>query len=127
MLCKPQDSLNPWIDLWGRVSGFSDTTFVVVDHDRLHIDPPDVLLDVTPDARVDINVAPKQSTDFFGQNARKESKQSACWGRFPTLHPPPSMKCVGNQEQDSLRCILLERAKDSQTGSDPSADPVLSG
>ena len=31
MLCKPQDSLNPWIDLWGRVNSSDRSSAYAVD------------------------------------------------------------------------------------------------
>lgn len=51
--------------------GFPDPALVVVENDRLHDLLPDVMLGVNPGARVDINLAPGQRTEFLGSCARE--------------------------------------------------------
>jgi hypothetical protein len=51
--------------------GFPNPAFVVVENDRLHDLLPDVMLGANPDARVDINLAQAQRTDFSGSCARE--------------------------------------------------------
>ena len=80
--------------------------------------PPDVLSGFTLDARVDITIAPKQSTDFSGQSARKESKQRVCFGILLPTHSTSRKEYVGSQEQDSIRHSFSKRSKDSNTRTD---------
>ncbi len=80
--------------------------------------PPDVLSGFTLDARVDITLAPKQSTDFSEQRARKESKQRVCRGLLLRLHSTSRKEYVWSKEQDSLRDSFSKHAKGSQTRTD---------
>ena len=88
--------------------------------------PLDVLSGFTLDARVDITLAQKQSTDFSGQSARKESKQRVRCGLLLLPKPTSRKEYVGSEEQDSLRAFFASARRAPKQDQIQVADPALS-